>query len=116
MKNFEYMALPFSIMPEEIVDQYKLTNLLHKGMIYVEIQKGMPGLKQAGKIAHDRLREHFKKYGYAPVQRTPVLWKHNSTKIVFSLVVDDFGIKYIGKTDALHLIQALQNSYEITID
>ena len=37
MKNFEYMALPFSIMPEEIVDQYKLTNLVHKGMIYVEI-------------------------------------------------------------------------------
>ena len=103
-------------MPEDIVKQYNSTNLVHKSMIYVEIQKGMPGLKQAGKIAHDRLREHLKKYGYAPVQRTSALWKHNSRKIIFSLVIDDFGIKNIEKTDALHLIQALQDLYEITID
>ena len=85
-------------------------------MVYVEIRKGMPGLKQAGKIAHDRLRTHLKKYGYNPVPRTPALWKHESRKIIFSLVVDDFGVKYVRKEDAQHLINALKDLYEITTD
>ena len=37
MEVFEYMALPFSLMPEDIVKQYNSTNLVHKSMIYVEI-------------------------------------------------------------------------------
>ena len=60
MKIFEYMAPPLSLMPEEIVEQYNLNDLAHNGMVYIEIQKAIPGLKQAGKIAHDRLREHLK--------------------------------------------------------
>jgi hypothetical protein len=32
-----------------------------------EIRKGMPGLKQAGKIANDRLTKHLAKFGYTPV-------------------------------------------------
>ena len=72
-------------------------------------------MKQAGKIAYDRLRKHLQKYGYTPVQGTPGLWSHASRNIVFSLVVDDFGIKYADKNDAQHLINALQDLYKITI-
>ena len=35
---------------------------------------------------------------------------------MFSLVVDDFGIKYASLTDANHLINSLRELYEITID
>ena len=31
---------------------------------------------------------------------------------MFALVVDDFALKYIGKDNALHLIQALKDKYE----
>jgi hypothetical protein len=46
----------------------------------------------------------------------PCLFKHRTRNVTFSLVVDDFGIKYIDKTDADHLISTLQLLYEIKID
>ena len=33
----------------------------------------------------------------------------------FTLVVDDFGIKYIGQENAQHLIDALKDFYEVEI-
>ena len=50
--------------------------------------------KQAARLANERLEHQLAPYGYAPVQHTPSLWKHESNGILFSLVVDDFGIKY----------------------
>ena len=47
---------------------------------------------------------------------TPALWKHATNPIIFSLVVDDFGVKYIDKENSDHLIQALQKIYTISID
>lgn len=41
---------------------------------------------------------------------------HETRPIAFTLVVDDFGIKYKGREHADHLIAALQELYEITID
>jgi hypothetical protein len=116
MSMYEYMALPIAIIPQEIISQYRLNDIAHNGMVYTEIRKGMPGLKQSGKIANDRLHAHLAKYGYSPVPHTPALWKHESRKIIFSLVVDDFGVKYERKEDAIHLINALQDLYKITID
>ena len=76
----------------------------------------MPGLKQSGRIANDRHKAHLAHFGFAPVPRTPALWKHATKPIIFSLVVDDFGVQYIGKENADHLIQALQKLYSISID
>ena len=59
----------------------------------------MPGLKQAGKIANDHLCTHLKK-GYAPVPHAPALCKHETRDIIFTLVVDDFGIKFTRTQDA----------------
>ena len=76
----------------------------------------MPGLKQAGRIVNDRLKAHLAHFGFAPVPRTLALWKHATKPIILSLVVDNFGVKYIGKENADHLIQALQKLYTISID
>ena len=117
MDIFEYMFLPLNIIPNEIVDQYNLQEMSHDGKVYMEIQKGMPGLKQAGIIANERLQQHLLQYGYAPVPRTPALWRHSTRNIAFSLVVDDFGVQYTGKSNAQHLIDALQTSYStINVD
>ena len=76
----------------------------------------MPRLNQAVRIANDRLRLHPAKFGYASVARTPSLWMHVTKTIFFSLVVDEFGVKYFGKENANHLIQALSKLYTISID
>ena len=36
--------------------------------------------------------------------------------ITFTLVVDDFGVKYTGKHTALHLINALKDLYNVSVD
>ena len=44
------------LIPEEIIRQYNLLKIVHNGYVYLEVRKGMPGLKQAGKVANDRLK------------------------------------------------------------
>jgi hypothetical protein len=116
MDRYEYMKLPIALIPDEIIQQYTLLDIAHDGYVYIKIRKGMPGLKQAGRIASDRLTAHLAKSGYAPVARTPSLWKHATLPIMFSLVVDDFGVKYTGEAAAKHLIAALQQMYTISIN
>mmetsp|Transcript_13255 Transcript_13255/g.19060 ORF Transcript_13255/g.19060 Transcript_13255/m.19060 type:complete len:160 (-) Transcript_13255:125-604(-) len=74
---------------------------------YVEIQKGMYGLPQAGKIANDQLIKLLKPHGYTECDITPGLWKHATRSIQFCLVVDDFGIKYTDPDDVTHQIPTL---------
>ena len=77
----------------------------------------MYGLPQAGILAEKQLIHFLGSYGYAPVRHTPGLWRHSWRPISFCLVIDDFGVKYIGKEHADHLIQCLRNHYqEVDID
>ena len=110
------MKIALACIPYEIIEQYSLCTLSYDVWVYLEIRKGMPGLKQAGRIANDRLKAHLAHFGFVHVPRTPALWKHNTKPILFSLIVDDFGVKYTGKENSDHLIQALQKLYTISID
>ena len=112
----EYMRLPIAEIPQVIIDEYNLLPLVHDGWVYIEIRKGMPGLKQAGKIANDRLVEHLAPFGFSPVKHTPSLWRHATRPISFCLVVDDFGIKYTNRADYEYLRDALRALYRITAD
>ena len=82
----------------------------------MEIRKGMPGLKQSDRIANDRFKIHLAQFGYAPVPGNPILLKHATRDITFSLIVDDFSVKYVGKDNADHLIQSLNKQYTISMD
>jgi endonuclease I len=46
----------------------------------------------------------------------PTYTRPMETPILFSLVVDDFGIKYVGKQHADHLIQAIEQHYKSSKD
>ena len=85
-----------------------------KEFLYVREEKGMYGLVQKGIISHTALREHLRPFGYEPAPITTGLWRHNKNGINFTLMVDNFGIKYQRKEDALHLIYAIHKKYEIT--
>ena len=47
---------------------------------------------------------------------TPWLWKHTWRTIQFFLIIDEFGIEYIGRKYAQHLHQVLQKCYKISED
>jgi hypothetical protein len=116
MKSFEYMRIPVSHIPDDIMTDYDLHDKVHNGAVYVEIRKGMYGLPQAGRIANDRLVQHLAKHGYHQAKHTHGLFTHETRDIAYSLVVDDFGVKYIDPADAQHLIDTLASLYEITTD
>ena len=116
MERPEYMRLPIKIIPQEIIEKYKLRDIESEGWVYVKIVKGMYGLPQAGKIANDLLTKRLKKAGYHKCQFTPGLWKHVWRPVVFTLVVDDFGVKFVGENHANHLKKTLEKYYDITVD
>ncbi len=47
---------------------------------------------------------------------TPGLWRHESRLITFTLVVDDFGVKFVNKANVDHLIASIKKTYTITED
>ena len=81
-----------------------------------EIRSAIHGLPQGGVMANKLLRKRLTSEGFYEVPHTPGLWKHISRPIQFSLVVDDFGVKYVGKKHALFLLQVLHKYYKTSID
>jgi hypothetical protein len=54
--------------------------------------------------------------GYQQNKCTQWYWTHGWQLISFTLVVDDFGVKYINKDDVTHLLDVLQKDYELDTD
>jgi hypothetical protein len=117
MKRCEYMRLKLTDIPEEILIKYYLHEIAASdGYVYCKIGKGMYGLPQAGKIAQELLQECLAKVGCHQSKIVPGLWTHKTRSICFTLVVDDFTIKYTKMEDAKHLINTLQKDYTIIVD
>jgi hypothetical protein len=116
LPRFEYMKMLLSRFPEEIVQKYHLDALAVDGWVYIEIRKGMYGLKQAVLLANQLLQTCLAPFVYYPARHTPGLWLHHTRPISFTLVVDDFAVKYVGKQHAEHLRNALLKTYELTTD
>ncbi len=116
---FEYMRMPISLIPTDIIDHYQLNNKVLKDYVYMKIRKGMYGRPQTGILANKLLRKCLATHGYFEQPHTPGLFSHNhkSHPICFNLAVDNFGIKYIGKDTLQHLYDSIQaEAYDIVKD
>ena len=82
----------------------------------MEIWRGMYGLPQAGILANQLLTKKLEPKGYYQCRHTPGLWCHKWRPIMFSLVVDDFGVKYVGKEHADHLCNSIKEHYGFVED
>jgi hypothetical protein len=60
------------------------------------------------------LQHNLAKDVYRPTQHTHGLWKQDTCPISFSLVVDDFGVKYVGREHAEHLMECIKKNYYIS--
>ena len=113
----EYMRMKIKDLPEEFVTMYNLTNkATADGFVYIKIQKGMYGLPQAGILAQELLEQRLNKHGYRQSPITPGLWRLDFRPISFTLCVDDFGIKYVGREHAEHLASILSEHYKCSHD
>jgi hypothetical protein len=111
-----YMRMKLDILPEEIIEKYNLRAIAHNGWVYFKIKRGMYGLPEAGILANKLLKKRLLKSGYYECQYTPGLYKHVWRPIMFSLIVDDFGVKCQGIQHAKHLKAELEKHYEVSVD
>jgi len=110
----EYMRISLKHIPAEIQLRYNMAAFAHNGYVLMEVNRSIYGLPQAGKLSQDRLVAHLTSHGYKQCTQTPCLFIHESNGIAFTLVVDDFLIKYQTQTSIDHLTAALRELYVIT--
>ncbi|KAL7476216.1 hypothetical protein ACHAW6_002092, partial [Cyclotella cf. meneghiniana] len=97
MKCYEYFCMKLELFPEDIIEEYDLRNKVDTNEnVHCEVHCSMYGLPQAGIIAQELLEKRLLKAGYTYSKITPCYWKHKWRPISFTLVMDNFGVKYIG--------------------
>ena len=96
INNF-YLNKPMKRKEYTRMELYNLRDIERDGKFCVEISESMYVLPQAGIIAQELLEQCLLKHGYKQSEHTPGLWTHKRRPIYFSLIVDDFGVKYVGK-------------------
>ena len=70
------------------------------------------GLPQAGILANKLLQKRLLPHGYYECANTLGLWKHIMQPISLMLVVNDFGVKYVGGEHANHLIACMKEKIQ----
>lgn len=84
----EYIRIQLSDLPDKIINKYRLKDkVTAKGFIDLKVMKGMYGLPQVGLLANKLLEKSKLVAGF---------WKHQTRPKQFTLIVDNFGVQYIG--------------------
>ena len=113
----EYVKFDIKLIPQRIIDHYNINDIVDdKGFVYAKINKTWYGLKQNGKIAHNVSMKHLNKHGYYQAKNTHGLFVHEICDISFTLVVNDFGIKFTNKQDVDHLISIMRGKDKFKVD
>ena len=115
----EYMCIDRQDIPDTTwkffnLDQY----LIHPSdtKVYVCVTSGVPGMIQAGYLAQQKLIPILAKAGFKQCPNTKCLFRHTTRDIDFSLIVDDFGIRYSKESDVMDLLAALEVHYPMKVD
>ena len=83
----EYIRILVPILPDDIREEFQLDRYIHNGT-----------------------------FDYFPFKTGPFLFRHKTKGVAFTLVVDDFLIKYKEHVSAMHLLTALQERYPLMFD
>ena len=76
----------------------------------------MYGLPQDGLLANELLEKRPNKQGYHQSKFVPGLWIYKWRPVQFTLVFDNFGVKYVGEEHAKHLKETLEKDCKVTTE
>ncbi|KAL7482965.1 hypothetical protein ACHAW6_008618 [Cyclotella cf. meneghiniana] len=117
LKCPEFICMHLSNIPVEMIQEYKLLDILESnGYLYIKIVLGMYGLPHASLIANVLLKKWLNKHCYRQSKLVPGLWIHDWRPIWFILVMDDFGVKYVGQEHPIHLKTVIESHYPLSTD
>ncbi len=110
----EYLRISLKFLSAAILTKYNLRKFMHNGSILFDVTKSMYGLPHAGRISQDCFIERLASHGHLQ-NVTTCLFRHATNSVTFTLVVDDFGVKYMNSADTDDLIRCLRLYYDVTI-
>jgi hypothetical protein len=117
MDCYEYFRMKLEVFLQGIINKYALQDKVDAdGNVFCKERHGMCGLPQADIIVQDLLTKSLHKAGCRQSTIMPVYLHHDWRPISFTLIVDNFGAKYINKYDINHLSSVLKQDYEIDTD
>ena len=116
LKRKEYVTIPLKYIPADVIAKYHLDQFISGSSILFEVSKCMYGLPQAGLLSHQHLVGHLATHGYIQDSNIPCLFSHRTRDIQFTLVVDDFGVKYSDVADIYELVRILELEWPIKLD
>ena len=89
---------------------------LKNNYVYIEVWRGMYGLPQAGILAKKLIKTCLAAHRYHELSHTLGLFKHDFWPVWFTLIVDDFGIKYEGTESCKHfLFDIFEQFYKVEV-
>ena len=107
----EYVRISVAVLPDDIREEFRLNQYIHNDYVLFEITKVMYGLPQAEYLAQKELVEYLSKFDYHPAPSDPCLFRYKNNGVAFTLVVDDFQVKYKDRKFATYLLSPLQERY-----
>ena len=110
------MQIPIAEISQESMHAHNLHDKVYPGHICCEIHRGMYGLPQAGKVANNLLKKTSIRIWLPQKTLHSRMMEHSILPVHFILVVDDVGIKFVGKEHLQYLINILKMYYEIDVD
>ena len=117
LKRPEYICINIKDIPEKIINEYQLRKIVDdKGSIQIQANRGMYGLPQARLLTNELLEKRLNKRGYQQSKLVPWFWTHDWRPVQFTLVVDDFGVKYVREEHGIHLKNTIEENYNVTIE
>ena len=100
MEESEYMHIHSKDFFDDICEEYNIdSKVAPNSFVYVWLNKGMYGLKQATVLAYNHLVNNLQQDDYTPCPSTTGLWHHKTHRTKFCLCVEHFGIKYFNQAD-----------------
>ena len=103
----EYVSIPRKFISDDILTKYNLHAFIHLNAILFQVDKCMYGLPQAAYLSNRHLIKHLAIHGYLEDPNVPCLFTNASIGIQFTLIVDDFGVKYNSTTGLDHISSPL---------
>ena len=116
MNRYKYIKIPFKNIPNCIMKQWNLAPLVQNDHIIVETRKWIYGLPQAKILANNQLVKHLSNHDYHSAKLTPGIFRPKHRSAALSLVVDNFGLRYMCKENTKKIINTLWEKYTITMD
>ena len=111
-----WIQVPIKDISQSILAAHDLIKYIVDGHILCRVDGTMYGHPYAGRGANIDLVAHLLAHDFTQDSNIPCLFTHRTRCISFTLVVDDFGVKYNIIDDFNFLVNTLKKKYELHVD